>query len=352
MGSRYRHEDVAAVPGGWKVRTVKAGSHRVRVAFPPGRKQKGSGRLVSVLHPLFGGNPCANACSMRAANPAELMVMSANHPPRRRNAEARQQRDASKISRTLQKLADKAEKHSQGHLAEAYREMARQNPAELLIMGANPRRSTLQKEARERAERIRAARLHTNPRVELYRSENPSAEVITEQFSGRPLADWYDVDYEPHMPKGKYAHLGDLVGLTIKPMHAGQVQGIAWWDGPANAHEIEHYSGPLKKLVGEPELFVDESARQLYLVKGGQNLSESMHVFGPVDRGNGLFELGHGRVIRYRSKKSVEDSGLIDWVHKLGEENGVHPKIIFDVTHKRILFEGGDYRIEGFWIMN
>src|SRR5713101_6842504 len=79
MASRFRHEDREAVPRGWKVRTVKAGKHRVRVAFPPGRRQKGSGRLVSVLHPV-GENPC----ELRSTNPAELMVMSANNPPRTR----------------------------------------------------------------------------------------------------------------------------------------------------------------------------------------------------------------------------------------------------------------------------
>ena len=64
MSARFRHEDVAAIPVGWKVRTVKAGAHRVRVAFPPGRRQTGAGRLVSVLHPLAGSNPCANPCTL------------------------------------------------------------------------------------------------------------------------------------------------------------------------------------------------------------------------------------------------------------------------------------------------
>lgn len=66
--SKFRHEDVATVPKGWKVRTVThATGHRVRVAFPPGRRTKGSGQLVSILHPLDGKNPCPNpsACSGR-----------------------------------------------------------------------------------------------------------------------------------------------------------------------------------------------------------------------------------------------------------------------------------------------
>jgi hypothetical protein len=48
---QFRHEDVATVPRGYRVRTVKTGSHQVRVAFPPGPRKKGAGKLVSILHP-------------------------------------------------------------------------------------------------------------------------------------------------------------------------------------------------------------------------------------------------------------------------------------------------------------
>jgi hypothetical protein len=341
MSARFRHEDVAAVPGGWKVRTVKAGSHRVRVAFPPGRKQKGSGRLVSVLHPLFGGNPCANACSMRAANPAELMVMSANHPPRRRNPEAR----AAKTSQSLLKLADKAQRKGQEHLAEAYREMARKNPAELLIMGANPGSRALKKEARERAERIRAARLHTNPRVEVVAAPNPPTEEIVEEFTGREV-EFMDVYNEPHMPRGRYAKLGPLVALYIKPAKGGQVQRIG-------ASEAVGHDFP-KAWGGRPPLVVcDSSARQIYFVDGAQDISEALAAFGAIDRGNGIVELGQGRRIDYQCRKEhVAEPDEDLWKHEHGEENGALPTVLFDTRNKRLLYEGGDYRIEGPWIRN
>lgn len=353
MASRFRREDVSSVPGGWKVRTVKAGAHRVRVAFPPGRKQKGSGRLVSVLHPTSGSNPCANPCSLRASNPAELMVMSANTPPRRRNAEARQQRSAEKISRTLAKLANKAEKHSQGDLADVYRQMARQNPAELLIMGANPRRSVLVKEARDRAERIRAARLHTNPRVEVVAAPNPPTEEIVEAFTGREV-EFMDVYNEPHMPRGRYAKLGPLVALYIKPAKGGQVQRIG-------ASEAVGHDFP-KAWGGRPPLVVcDSSARQIYFVDGAQDITESLAAFAAASvnmddadrRGPGIVELGQGRRIDYQCRKEhVAEPDEDLWKHELGEENGELPTVLFDTRTKRILFEGGDYRIDGPWIRN
>ena len=60
--AQFRIEDVARKPRGYHVRTVTGGAHRVRVAFPPGPRKRGSGKLVQILHPK-AENPkrCANA---------------------------------------------------------------------------------------------------------------------------------------------------------------------------------------------------------------------------------------------------------------------------------------------------
>ena len=55
----YRTEHIAVPPAGWSVKTILPGpdsEHQVRIAFPPGRRKKGSGKLVSILHPK-GENP-------------------------------------------------------------------------------------------------------------------------------------------------------------------------------------------------------------------------------------------------------------------------------------------------------
>ena len=57
--AQFRHEDVATVPRGWKVRTVtQRTGHQARIAFPPGPRKRGAGRLISILHPQ-GENPGA-----------------------------------------------------------------------------------------------------------------------------------------------------------------------------------------------------------------------------------------------------------------------------------------------------
>ena len=309
MSARYRHEDVSSVPGGWKVRTVAHGSHRVRIAFPPGRKQTGSGRVVSILHPLSGNNPCTNAmCSARSTNPAELLVMGAN-PPRRRNAEAKATREAEKIRGSLLKLADKAERKGLAGMAAHYRDLARKHPAELLVMGANPR-------------------------VEVVHGENPPVEEIVERFSGQE-AEFVDVYNEPHMQRGRYGQLGPLLALYIKPVKGGQVQRINFGE------------------KDQPLIVTDSTARQIYFVGGNQDISECLDAFGARDRGDGRYELGQARRIDYQCRKEHVAHPEEDlWKHNHGEEDSSLPTVLFDARSKRLLYEGGNYRIEGAWIHN
>jgi hypothetical protein len=194
------------------------------------------------------------------------------------------------------------------------------NPAELLIMGANPR-------------------------VEVVAAPNPPTEEIVEEFTGREV-EFMDVYNEPHMPRGRYAKLGPLVALYIKPAKGGQVQRIG-------ASEAVGHDFP-KAWGGRPPLVVcDSSARQIYFVDGAQDISEALAAFGAIDRGNGIVELGQGRRIDYQCRKEhVAEPDEDLWKHEHGEENGALPTVLFDTRNKRLLYEGGDYRIEGPWIRN
>lgn len=73
--AKFRIEHVARTPRGWKVRTVSQDAHRARIAFPPGSRKKGSGRLVELLHPR-GENP--KQC--KRPNPSELLILGVGNP--------------------------------------------------------------------------------------------------------------------------------------------------------------------------------------------------------------------------------------------------------------------------------
>jgi hypothetical protein len=63
----FRIQHVAVTPRGFQVKTKRSGAHLLRIAFPPGRRRKGSGQLVEILHPKRE-NPAR-------CNPAELLVL-------------------------------------------------------------------------------------------------------------------------------------------------------------------------------------------------------------------------------------------------------------------------------------
>jgi len=64
----YRVEHVEQTPSGYRVATIPSGEHWVRLAFPPGSRRRGSGRVIEILHPR-GENP---TCKL---NPLELVIL-------------------------------------------------------------------------------------------------------------------------------------------------------------------------------------------------------------------------------------------------------------------------------------
>jgi len=182
----------------------------------------------------------------------------------------------------------------------------------------------------------RGATMRTQSRLphEWKPRDNPSAEALREKFKGGAV-DKVVVANEPHMPRGDYAMIGKKIVLYVKPRAGGQVQQV--------------------DLEGSMAV-ADETARQIYFVGGDQDISSGLHVFGALDRGAGLFELGEARRIDYEQLKEHEywlpENQRRWWKHPFGEETGVHPRVLFDATHKRLLLEGGEYVVRAEGIVN
>lgn len=168
--AQMRTEHVAETPRGWKVRTITPGpesKHEVRIAFPPGRRKKGSGKVVEILHPAGEKNP---KCAVS--------------------------------------------------------EKARKNPGELLIFG-NPSTLAKKRAARDRAARIRAARLNPkNPKratPNRRRTDRMRRNPSEEQQAVRLFQGFHGHDPEEIVKKHvsaatrlDYAALGDLVYLKVE----------------------------------------------------------------------------------------------------------------------------------------
>lgn len=167
------------------------------------------------------------------------------------------------------------------------------------------------------------------------RRRNPDAAEMRESFVGR-AAHRIDTYREPHMPEGEYAELFKLLCLYVKPLSGGQVLTI---EG-RGVHGVS-----------------DEKGR-IWFVGGDQDVSEHLEQFGArlrSDDGQGasLYELGQAVRIDYKQRKEHAPHPEEDeWKHPFGEENGIKPTVYFDAKHKRLLLEGGDYRIESRGIVN
>jgi hypothetical protein len=308
--AKYRHEEIHSVPRGWKVRTVtvnppRSQKHLVRVAFPPGRREKGSGVVVAVLHPKHE-NP--NTCATRQKNPAELLLMGAN-PVRHRNSSPY---DALSVN---EKLAfgrlglGRAQLQSESDIAKARHQV--QECQHLRNRLPNPA-SAVGEEA-EQAQ-------------ELY-------EEFHETESTR-----YFVLNEPHMQSGDYTDLGEFLDIKVKPANGGPVQIIS-------------FEGADVRLV------CDTSRRQLYLAGHGQDLDDaSLRVFsdGAEDR----LLLGAARSIAYRAVKwhaEVPDGARgkdQPYEHRFGEDRGSEPEVWYSRSMKRLLIGRASYHVEGAGIVN
>jgi hypothetical protein len=237
--AQYRHEEVAAVPSGWRVRTVTHSSgHRARIAFPPGRRRKGAGKLVSILHPRSEHNPC------------EV------------------------------------------------------NPAELIIVGANPS-------------------VGANP---------ASAEQLYEEFHGAPAR--RETEYEePSAPRETLTELGDMILLTLL-----RVRGYKWG-------EID-FAGCGVKLASNAK------GTQISLVGGDQSLTRGTITDLGGDNSKDLVDLGEALIIEYRTKKKLAGGIPANYEHNFGEESGRRPQVMYDQRTKRIQFVGGEYTVAAPGIIN
>lgn len=207
------------------------------------------------------------------------------------------------------------------------KKMQAHNPMDLVVMGANPAHPNPPRE------------VVVHPGETITLKVNPSAEAIREEFTGREY-EYSFISDEPHMKAGDYAKLGDLMGITYKPVSGGGVEAIGWYEG-AETMPLHEAAKSLRRLTDAPVLVSAENRRQLYFVAGNQDVS-------PL----GLEELGEARTIVYRERKHFDDFTLINYQHEFGEENGKRPTLYYDRGKNRLLLEGGDYEVRPEGIVN
>jgi hypothetical protein len=215
-------------------------------------------------------------------------------------------------------------------------------PAELIILG-NPKGRTKRRAllrhaiARARGRAIRLAgigRRKPNPAEMVILGANPAAKVsekaaeLYQDFHGMQPKELLAANEVQNMPH-EVVVLGDLESLTV--------------DAPKGEMKIG-FEGDGVKLAS------NSAASQLYFVAGNQNLNAVLAEFG-APRAN-VVRLGAALKIIYSGRKAMDGSHINNYVHEFGEDDGKRPVLWYDVRIKRLYLVGGNYRIEAAGIIN
>lgn len=308
---QYRVEHVAETPRGWKVRTKMMATHMVRMAFPPGARRKGSGKVIEIFHPV-NENPCA----MR--NTDVTTRQTRQRSTRERAVRIRGARLSNPVYVGHSKSGYVYEyKRSFGKTYYSFDGGRNFFPSKSEAYKSAQSAGTLQKTGTIR-------QTVSNP------SSTESAAALYETFHGKTPKEILEMQ-ESDAARHTYTALGDLSELVL--------------DAPAGKVKIGFDSTDAVKVASAP------GGKQLYLLGGNQNLDSQLGRFGS-DPGKDFVELGAATQITYQARKSIDDFKLVDYFHNLGEETNEPPYAFYDRLKRRIFLAGGRYRVEAPGIIN
>jgi hypothetical protein len=346
VAKNFRTEHVAKVPRGWHVRTVTQGDHEVRIAFPAGRRKTGSGHVVEILHPTHE-NPGVCPSRTRMQNPAELVLMGANP-----------------ISEDQRKsLIERFVK--QGMSREGAAAMVRQGER---VIASHPKSS-----ARKAFKKYHTS--HSNPRGHRYAVKwhtGNISQAFTSEEEARHMLDRFhgagEIIRVNPMPLRR-SNPADLVDAAqARDVRQGFVDHPIDGDSYANEPHVPagNYAqlGQLAYLViapvkSMPVLQIDLEDRgilvvsstdrkRMYFVKGRHSLSDAeLSRFNSED--GETIELGECRQIGYLAVKYHPEVGndaagkVVLWEHPF---ESPRPTVWYSLRDRRLLLRGGNYRVE------
>lgn len=352
---QFRHEDVSAVPRGYRVRTISHPSgHKVRVAYPPGPRRKGSGKLVSILHPRSESNPCGFDWKSAVGSRRSA---AGNPKSKTREQVEKMQEKAVKFLRDVVKDSDKADEIeglSVGDYAEkkgitignpksGSRQSAvgsRQNdafssgyswkmhhPGEPSFHGWETSGKAKGFDASdwirgaESADRsMREGKLKPIGRHKRRKNQQQTeaAAALYEIFHGKKPKEIIEL-HQDVIRREDYAALGQLIEISLPDI------GVA----------VEFTESDKVLLAASP------NGKQLYAIGGNQDLRA---VLGKLaDDEKDFLDLGEVGYVVYRTRKDFDKFEEIDYKHRMGEGGHEKPRLMYDKMNKQIYFVGGEY---------
>jgi len=185
-------------------------------------------------------------------------------------------------------------------------------------------------------DRLRGGR--TNGR----RASNPAeeSEQMYRMFHGRDADQTVEYISEEHEHSTLWG-LGDLSQITVETAARGR-----YIIDVAKVPRGDKYPDPsLLPMARRVVLAASEDGRQLYLVSGDQSLDTKALGLADADvKDNTL--IGVVTNVVYQTAKSFHKFELTNYTHKLGEETGHQPVLVYHPRTPSMEIVGGRYRIE------
>jgi len=314
-----RTEHVATSPRGWKVRTIAPGpdsKHEVRIAFPPGRRKKGSGRVVEILHPAGEKNPKCALSEKARKNPGELLIFgNPSTAAKKRTTRDRASRiraarlnPKARYGKVFTERGTKYVKFDGGailltHAIERAKELGdKKTVARLEKHLSNPKKKNL-RPRRNPSEEEQAVRLFQG-----FHGHDPK-EIVEKHVSAATRLD--------------YTALGDLVYLKVET--------------PVGKKAEFNFHGDGVKLAISPD------GKQLYCIGGNQNI---LPCLDEDSKQKDFIDLGDAIEVAYLARKIHGKFQPVEYYHEFGEVDGTLPRLMYDRLRKQIFFIGGNYWVD------
>ena len=318
MAGRFQVQHLAKEPAGWKVRSKRVGSHVLRIAFPPGRRKRGSGKLLEVLHPKANPQCAKKTCDLSKKNPSELLIFGNPAMP---------------ISpgelNELQALYGRAPASAQSHSDKvnwAASEFNKRHPGKRAAARA-ALRATNPKGRKTRATKKTVTR--RNP------SDTSQAVKLFESFHGKDATEIIEAQRSAAM-RLDYTGLGPLIALGFEDGGFPESRLKDKWD---QCNHID-FDGDGVMLASAP------TGKQLYFIGGNQNLDSSLSMFEGVDTAKDLIDLGDVVFVVYEARKVHDNFAPADYCHRFGGHGKTLPRLAYDKLKKEMLLIGGEYLID------
>jgi predicted nucleic-acid-binding Zn-ribbon protein len=178
--------------------------------------------------------------------------------------------------------------------------------------------------------------------------QNPesSAAALYEEFHGRAPGEVLEISYEEHEHETLTA-LGDLAQLKVLTPHGKDcVINVVETKSPKDLPDPSQL--PRNERV---VLASNEAGTQLYFIGGDQAVDvEALGFKG--DEVKEKMVLGVLHELTYQTEKGFDNFQLTNYYHKLGEETGHEPVLLYDTVSQLLSVSGGEYRIEDRGIVN